>query len=167
MILCDRELKSLMRSGWLVLPCDFTLVNPASIDIRVGINIIRETPNNFTSPIYIGDSNKNHPCEVAPGEFILVETLEVISVPNGYAVDCKLKSTIARKGLDHSLAFWFDPGWHGIGTFELRNVTRFQTIPIWFGMRIAQIIVHKLAGDSEHPYQGRYQNALRVEGAKD
>ena len=87
-------------------------------------------------------------------------------MPNGYALECKLKSSLARLGLDHSLAFWFDPGWNGIGTLELRNVTRYQSIPLWFGRRIVQIILHRLSSDAEHPYAGRYQGANRVEGPK-
>jgi dCTP deaminase len=166
MILCDRDLKSLARSGWLVRPYDEKLLNPASIDIRVGQNIIREKGINHWQDQYIGDSTYDVPVQIEPGEFILVETLEEIIVPSGYSIDCKLKSTMARKGLDHSLAFWFDPGWHGIGTFELRNVTRHQTIHVWYGMCIAQIIVHRLSGAAEHPYAGRYQGAKRVELAK-
>ena len=46
MILCDRDLKSLGRTGWLVQPYDETLVNPASIDIRIGNKLIRESDHN-------------------------------------------------------------------------------------------------------------------------
>jgi dCTP deaminase len=166
MILCDRDLKTLLRAGFLLDPFDESAVNPASVDIRVGLNVIRELGINYWGDVYIGDTSREAPLAIVPGEFILVETLEKIKVPNGYAVDCKLKSTMARKGLNHSLAFWFDPGWIGVGTFELHNVTRFNNICIWYGMRIAQIVVHRLSGDAEHPYQGRYQNAKRVELAK-
>ena len=166
MILCDRDLRSLCEAGWIVNPYDPKLVNPASIDIRIGMNVIREIGINHWSDIYIGDTNREAPIILQPGEFMLVETLETLKVPNGYAVDCKLKSTMARKGLDHSLAFWFDPGWVGVGTFEIHNVSRYQNIAIWYGMAIAQIVVHRLSGDAEKPYDGRYQNARRVELAK-
>lgn len=101
-----------------------------------------------------------------PNEFVLIETYETLKVPNGYAVELKMKSSRAREGLDHSLAFWFDPGWHGVGTMELKNVSRFQNIFLKPQMRVAQIIVHRLSGDAEKPYAGRYQNASSVEGSK-
>ena len=166
MILCVRDLKSLGRTGWLVQPYDETLVNPASIDIRIGNKLIRESDHNVWITYDLGGFTERFPHILPPGHFVLIETMERIVVPNGYAIDCKLKSTRARQGFDHSLAFWFDPGWSGVGTFEVRNVTRYQALPIWPGIRFAQLIVHRLSGDAEFPYSGRYQNAVGVEQAK-
>lgn len=87
-------------------------------------------------------------------------------VPNDLAVELKLKSSRAREGFDHSLAFWFDPGWDGIGTLEIHNMNRLQTLTLEYGMRFAQIIVHKLDVPVTNPYAGRYQNATSVEAAK-
>lgn len=165
MILCDRDLKTLAKAGMLVEPYDESLVNPASIDIRIGLNIIREVRGGWKD-YYIGDSTRESPIIINPGEFILVETLEKLIVPNGYAVECRLKSSLARSGLDHLLAFWFDPGWKGVGTLELRNVTNSKEVYLWYGRPIVQIIVHRLSGDAEKPYEGRYQNATKVELSK-
>lgn len=162
MILCDRDLRALGPS--LIYPYDETLVNPASIDIRVGLQAIHETYSGWIKQD-LAELHEGAPYFIAPKDFILVETYERIMVPNGYAIELKLKSSLARAGLNHSLAFWFDPGWHGIGTFELMNVTRYHPIGIWPGMRIAQIIVHRLSGDAVKPYSGRYQGATGVEGA--
>lgn len=164
MILSDRSLRRLK----FVSPFDPALVNPASIDIRVGSEMIVEkaTGKWETVSLEMNHPNERFPYKFLPGEFALVSTLERLTVPNGYAVDLRLKSSRAREGWDHSLAFWFDPGWDGIGTMEVRNATRFQTLPLYYGLRFAQIIVHRLDKPAQKPYAGRYQKASSVEQAK-
>lgn len=167
MILCDASLRALLPR--LIKEPDYTLINPASIDIRIGENLLFETPYNNT---HTGVSfaewylDRDHPFILHPGAFVLVETYEDISVPNGYAVELKLKSSMARKGFNHSLAFWVDPGWSGILTMEVHNVTQYQQLRLEYGMRFAQIIVHRLDQDAHEPYHGRYQHAGGVEAGK-
>lgn len=156
---------SLMRLGPILLdPFDPTLVNPASIDIRVGATAVRHHP---TKPhtIRLGAFTVDNPWPMRPGDFLLVATMERISVPIEFAVDLRLKSSRAREGYDHSLAFWFDPGWNGIGTMEIKNVGD-HTIPLYPGLRIAQIIVHALDTPCERPYSGRYQGAEAAEATR-
>lgn len=159
MILSDVTLLKMLPD--LIKEPNAELVNPASIDIRIGMNA------KFDSSIGLIDvplvANRNY--EVKSHQFVLVETLEHLMVPNGFAVELRLKSTIARQGFNHSLAFWFDPGWDGIGTMEIYN-QRMTSLQIYQGMKFAQIIVHKLDHKAVHPYQGRYQNAKAVESAK-
>ena len=159
-ILCDRDLKLLMQDGLIQNP-DYSLVNPASIDIRLGAKVYRELGHGDFQALRIDDG-----LVVAPGEFVLISTYEYICVPNGYAMDLRLKSSTARLGWDHSLAFWVDPGWKGVLTMEIRNVLRYNSLTLTPGMRFAQAIVHMLSGPSDIPYQGRYQFATSVEAAK-
>lgn len=171
-ILSDTTLNSMLYQ--FVQQPDFSLVNPASIDIRIGKTIILE--NDFTSPLSKDamtdpinlehNYSSKYPYWLAPGEFALVSTYETIMVPNGYAIELKLKSSTARKGFNHSLAFWVDPGWNGILTMEIQNVLKRHHVPLWYGMRFAQLIVHTLDKQATYPYQGRYQNASQVEAAK-
>jgi dCTP deaminase len=144
---------------------DFSLVNPASIDIRIGKTIMveQQESDDFT---LVNLENRSEPYMMAPGEFILASTLERIRVPVDMALELKLKSSRARSAYNHSLAFWFDPGWDGIGTLELSNVSRFRYRPIYIGLRIGQIIYHTLDEPCIKPYSGRYQGATSVEGSK-
>lgn len=137
---------------------DHNLVNPASVDIRIGTQLKYEDDS-------VHDLTKA-PYVLAPKEFVLVSTYEHLMVPLDCAVELKLKSTRARQGYDHSLAFWFDPGWDGIGTFEISNNYRYRSIALEYGMRFAQIIVHKLDVPLVEGYSGRYQHATSVEAAK-
>src|SRR6266446_3030607 len=173
-ILSDGTLHSLLHQ--FVKESDYGLINQASIDIRIGKTIILE--KNPVSSESFGkeamgaaidlshDYTSETPFWLAPGDFALVSTYEYVMVPNGYAIELKLKSSAARKGFNHSLAFWVDPGWNGILTMEIQNVLKHHHVPLWYGMRFAQMIIHTLDKLSLFPYGGRYQNAAQAEAAK-
>lgn len=160
-ILCDYDLRDMMGRG-LVEDPDFALVNPASIDIRIGRKYILEASHGHWERGDLPDAGMT----VEPGEFLLVDTHEVFNVPNGYAVELRLKSSTARRGWDHNAALWVDPGWRGRLTMELRNVLQYNNLTLTPGRPFAQAIVHRLSGESVSPYNGRYQGAQAVEGAK-
>jgi dCTP deaminase len=159
-ILCDRDLRTLLRDGLIEEP-DFDLVNPASIDVRIGSSLLLEESYGRYVPFALGEQ-----LSIAPGDFFLTETLEKFNVPNGYAVELRMKSTTARRGWDHALAVWIDPGFRGVITLEIKNTTQFHSLLIQKGMRFAQAIVHKLSGESDNPYAGKYQDATGLEGPK-
>jgi len=160
-ILCDRDLIALLNEGLITDP-DLSLVNPASIDIRVGRNAIREISHGRWECLNI----PNDGLIVDPGEFILIDTWEKFHVPNGYVMDLRLKSSTARRGWNHSLAFFVDPGWNGHLTMEIQNLLQYNSLTLVPGQRFAQIIVYRLTGMADCPYSGKYQNATGVEGAK-
>ncbi len=162
-ILCDVDLEELMRRG-LIEEADYELLNPASIDIRVGRTAQVETCFGRTFEKQIIPTTG---LWLQPGDFALVDTWETFNVPNGYAMDLRLKSSTARRGFDHSLAFWVDPGWKGVLTMEVKNVLQYNPLCLVPGARFAQVVVHQLSGLSAKPYDGRYQDATAVEGAKD
>ena len=156
MILSSRDIY--YRLNDLVIPADDKLINPASLDIKLGGQLIQENGNLV--------SILRTPYMLEPGEFVLVETYEIIKVPIDLAVELRLKSSIARQGYNHSLAFWFDPGWEGIGTLEIQNINREKKLPLQEGMRFAQLIFHKLNSIPLAPYGGKYQWAQGVQGAR-
>lgn len=169
MILCDASLRTLLPK--LIKEPDYSLINPASVDIRIGKSMLLEYRtgselNGMEAAWRSAPLDEITSYCLMPREFVLVETYEHIMVPNGYAVELKLKSSMARQGFNHSLAFWIDPGWDGILTMEITNVTRYHTLKLIYGMRFAQIIVHRLDQDAHEPYNGRYQHAGGVQNAR-
>lgn len=156
-VLSDTTLRQ--RIHELIPNPDPLLINPASIDIRVGQYLKYEHESTW-------DLMTQGPYILQPKEFVLCSTLEHLMVPNDLAMELKLKSSMARLGFDHSLAFWFDPGWSGIGTMEIHNMNRLQSLTLTHGMRFAQCIYHKLDVPATNPYKGKYQNASSVEAAK-
>jgi len=161
MILPYQELMKRGLAGELLDPFNPEMVNPASIDICIGNTIMfHDTECNIST------RTKEFPVLLEPGGFMLISTLERLKVPMDCAMDLRLKSSRARAGYDHALAFWFDPGWDGIGTLEIKNIG-YDNLPIYPGLRIGQIIYHRLMEPCAKPYEGRYQAATSVEGAKD
>ena len=155
-ILSSRDIQYRLSS--LVLPADDKLINPASLDIRLGAQLIQEDGTLV--------SILRTPYMLEPGEFVLVETYEIITVPMDLAVELRLKSSIARQGYNHSLAFWFDPGWSGRGTMEIQNINRQKELPLYEGMKFAQLIFHKLNSVPLEPYGGKYQWTQGVQAAR-
>lgn len=165
-ILADYDIHELMRDGLLIHSVTnavpFEQINPASVDVSIGGTAIVERGYGHKEEVQIHQEGLT----VEPGEMLLVGTDEVISVPNGYVVDLRLKSTSARLGWDHNAALWVDPGFRGIITLELRNCNRYTPLILKRGQRIAQAVVHRMTRLASKPYNGRYQNATGVEGPK-
>jgi len=163
MILSDRELKPLMRT--LVGHEDMDFLNPASIDICIGETA--EIDFGKFDAVDLRSYTKKHPYLLRAQQFANIATFETITVPKLYAVDLRLKSSRAREGYNHSLAFWVDPGWSGVLTMEIQNVLLARTLPLYPGLRIAQIIVHELSSLPVNPYCGKYNNATTVQRSKE
>ena len=164
MILSDASLAFHLHT-FIPVGADIGLVNPSSIDIRIGKHMKLEQPDGFVS-IDMTEYSQASPLIFPAQGFALVDTYETLAVPNGYVIELKLKSSRAREGWSHLLAFHFDPGWYGIGTMEIQNVNRWHALPIWYGMRFGQILIHTLDQKAIKPYTGRYQNATEVQTSK-
>ena len=127
-------------------------INGASIDLTLGDTIqVEEVPPVGGALVDLKDKEAPHFREVrldsigyamAPGEFLLAHTEQVFHLPNGVAGEYKLKSSLARAGLNHALAGWCDPGWHGSQlTLELQNTTRYHQLLLRPGMKIGQVVL--------------------------
>jgi dCTP deaminase len=169
MILCDWQIQARCDGG-MVTPFDPELVNPASLDVRLGDRLMIEVEHTAELQILgISHHTQADPYYLAPGEFCLAETIETFNLPDQIAAQFMLKSSRARSGLEHLMAGYCDPGWHGSKlTLELHNSRRFHSIPIWPGMKIGQMVFHQM---SETPFKsyavtGRYNNDQRVTGSR-
>ena len=90
-----------------------------------------------------------------PGEFVLGQTLERITVGNQLLGRLDGKSSLGRLGLlIHSTAGYVDPGWVGNLTLELGNVARLP-IALYPGMKIGQISFHRMSTSVDRPYGSR------------
>lgn len=161
-------------------------VNSASIDIQLGNKILieRTDPHLYQK----GDlkrvtlRNKDHlhmiewdlvregPYILFPGEFILAHSIEIFNLPNNISAEYKLKSSMARIGLDHLNAGWCDAGWHGsVLTLELKNCCRNHEIVLQAGDLIGQVIFfshEEVPDENSYAARGRYNNDKSVSGAK-
>lgn len=169
MILCDLEIRALCEEG-LVDPYHPELVNPASLDVRLGPNIMVEVEDDpelrrFSLHGYTED----RPFLLPPGEFILAETIETFFFPSFLAGQFALKSSRARAGVEHLMAGYCDPGWQGSKlTLELQNARQLHPIKLWPGMRIGQIVFHRMSQTPAEDYSivGHYNFDQSVTAAK-
>jgi len=167
-ILADYEIVTLARRG-LVSPYDPELVNPASLDVRLGENLLIELPDTpALAPYSIAGHTKEKPFMLQPHEFVLSETMEEFNFPDSIAGQLALKSSRAREGIEHLLAGYIDPGYKGRLTLELQNARSLHAVPLWPGMRIAQIVFHKMSmlPGKSYALTGRYQGDTAVQASK-
>jgi len=178
MLLSYTELMELVEQG--VISADPALVNGASIDVRLDRQLLVERTHFGSMPI-VDLSEKEAPgmvgCEMAesgfllqPGQFILASTMETFNLPNDIACEFKLKSSVARAGLNHALAGWCDPLWHNAKlTLELKNSCEHHALLLKHGMKIGQMIFYRVDPvPYEHSYavKGRYNHTTEVTGSK-
>ncbi len=167
-ILCDHEIFNLAKRG-LVTPFHQELVNPASLDVRLGENLLVEMPQSpALLPYSIAGHSQENPFMLQPHEFILSETMEEFKLPDCVAGQLALKSSRAREGIEHLLAGYIDPGYEGRLTLELQNARAMHPVALWPGMRIAQIVFHKMSmlPGKSYALTGRYQNDTAVQASK-
>jgi len=164
MILPDHEIHQLCAAG-MVEPFDPALVNPASLDVRLGGSLLIESAESrkmASYPFHL--HSEADPYLMTPGQFVLAPTLEFVRVPDTCNAQFVLKSSRAREGIEHLLAGYLDPGFHGVITLELHNSRQLHAVPIWPEMRIGQLVFNQMLSTPKRSYAvtGRYQGDTTV-----
>jgi len=170
----DRTLIEYCNHSALVTPYDPALVNPASIDLRLGASYrlpdlgwsLRSVTVNtqwceaLTMPV--------DGIELPPGAFILCCTLETVAIPRHASAALYSKSSTGRIGLEHLHAGWIDPGFCGQLTLEFKNVAPWPILLVP-GRRYMQMVVYDLVEPPARDYSqtGRYQNQQGATPAKE
>ncbi len=181
MLLSDKDIREAQASGKIDIdPWDETLLQPASMDLRLGrkirvfrnsrvpyIDVKQELPD-LTELVEIDEVN---PFFLHPSEFALGVIYERICLSPSIAARLDGKSSLGRLGLlVHSTAGWVDPGWRGHLTLELSNVSSLP-ISLYYQMKISQISFMELSTPSEHPYgsgslESKYQDQAAPEPSR-
>ena len=111
-----------------------------------------------------------HGVTLFPGQFMLAQSIEVFNLPNNVSAEYKLKSSMARVGLEHLTAGWADAGWsNSVLTLELKNMTQHHPIRIRPGDTIGQMTFfehEEVPQDRSYSTRGRYNGDISVSGAK-
>jgi len=160
--LVDWQIKRRCWLEALVSPYNPEQLNPASYDVLIGPTILRETRPGDSRGNWAEVDIKGGAYILAPGEFILASTLEVVDIPHDLEAIFCLKSSRGREGYDHALAAYIDPGFKGRVTLELHNMNRFHPLEVVAGMRIGQLRFSKLAETPRKTYDqtGRYHGDM-------
>jgi dCTP deaminase len=161
-VLSDHTIKEEIEAGRIVVsPYDPGLIQPSSIDVRVDSKFrvfhnarypyidVRKSMEDLTELVEISDSE---PFVLHPGEFVLGQTLESITLPGDIVARLEGKSSLGRLGLlIHSTAGFVDPSFKGNLTLELSNVANLP-ITIYYGMPIGQISFMRMDRPVDQPY---------------
>jgi dCTP deaminase len=166
----DSALRSWSAPGG-VAPYDPAMINPASIDLRLG-NTIRVPRWEWTlessrgamwdrvraglipegeSPYWSApEAFTTH--VLFPGDFALCCTLETVTMPPDATGMLFLKSSAGRLGFEHLHAAYIDPGFSGTITLEICNVAPWP-LELVAGMRIVQLALLRNDAAPESPYR--------------
>lgn len=171
MIWNDQQLLDACVAMNIVTPFDPYLINPASIDLRLGTSYRRPDrvwdlhpgawtlttePPTWGPEAYIIDEEL-----LLPGEFILCCSLETVHLPNDACGILYSKSSTGRRGLEHMHAGYIDPGFCGQLTFEFHNVAPWP-IRLVPGQRVMQMCIQQMLAPAVRDYSvtGRYQHQV-------
>lgn len=151
MVKSDRWIRAWAENGGSV-PFDPEHVNPASYDITLG--------NHWICPTREPEEFECGEIHLFPGEVVLATTQEMIQMPRDVVGDLKLKSSLGRLWLNHSLSGWIDCNFRGQVTLELHNLGPYPR-KLVSGMRVAQIVFFQMEEPPEVAYgekgKGHYQ----------
>mgnify|MGYP003338991775 FL=1 len=168
-VLPDWMIRAAALQG-MISPFREEQLNPASYDLLLGDELLIESAEGPELKRYpLADHDERRPYLLVPGQFVLAHTQETFALPDWVSAQFLLKSSRAREGLQHLLAGWCDPGWHGsVLTLELKNVRQLQPVRLWPGMKIGQMVFHQMAAAPDRSYAktGRYNGDSRVAGSR-
>ncbi len=174
-LLSYNELVVLAESG-VITNVSRDSINASSIDIHLAPEILIEEPGmkrvdyRARQPL---NMRRASPSEIllAPGDFILASSVEQFNLPPTISAQYRLKSSMARIGLEHLNAGHADAGWNGsVLTLELKNVTQYHTILLRPGDAIGQMVFFRHAAvpdDRSYAARGRYNNDRSVSSIKE
>jgi dCTP deaminase len=176
-LLSYTEICELIEQG-VIENSNFNLVNSASLDIRLSNEIMKEHPveEEFYRTVSLAHrtplamEKKSLPYLLLPNEFILGSSFEIFHLPNDISAEYKLKSSMARIGLEHLNAGWCDAGWNNsVLTLELKNMTQRHAIELNYKDKIGQIVFFRhteVPGQKSYAVRGRYNGDKTVQGMK-
>ena len=168
MILSDWQITARCNGG-MVSPFDPALVNPASLDVRLGDTLLIESAESpKLVPYPLAGHTEQNPYLLRPGQFVLACTVETFHLPDDIAAQFMLKSSRAREGIEHLMAGYADPGFNGVMTLELHNSRQLHPVALWPGMKIGQMVFHQMAATPQRSYAvtGRYNGDSTVQASR-
>lgn len=175
--LSDVSIMEAMERGHLTIdPWDEKLLQPSSVDVTLGTSWL--IPMDLPSPVSVRlrdgaytelEVNK---FTLAPGQFVLATTHEVVTLGTNIAAKFEGKSSLGRLGvMTHITAGFIDPGFSGQITLELLNVSRWD-LTFDTGIKIGQLVFTHLdtpasEGYGANKWGSRYQGQRKATGAKE
>ena len=184
MALSNKEIKEEINNNIIINPYNEDNLQVNSYDVTLGENFYREvessrnndvyniwdeedvkrvwkleTAEQFKEPYVPGISTNDKVIWIKPLERILAHTQEFIGGKNRITTMMKARSSLGRSFISVCLCAGLgDIGYTNRWTLEITNHSRFYTIPLVVGRRIAQIVFfHTGETSSSYTDKGKYQ----------
>lgn len=150
----------LIEQKKLVENVDENNIQPSGVDLRVKV-VYRLKNGGYlgvkdrrTPDIEVVDKEVGRKVVLNPNEFVLVETMEKVNMPNDISAIILPRSSLFRCGASLHTAV-VDPGYIGTLTFGMKNLSQFP-FEIEIGSKIGQIVFEEVKGNTKL-YNGKYQ----------
>lgn len=160
-MLVDKEIIEAYENKEIeITPFDQKRVTSGSYYLRLGKIILTPKPGQIIrldgddDPIYERFDISKDPYILEPGQFVLGQTLEIISIKNNIGMFIDGRTTLARLGLTiHQSATFIQPGHtKSIITLEIFNAGNFQ-IELKNGIDIAKGIFFRSKNEAQIGYK--------------
>lgn len=168
-VLVKRQIIERVKSGSLAFKpeLDSLQVQGHSVDLRLGFTFMIPkiwTPGDHgreavtLDPLHsIGSSHfdvveleQGQHFDLLPNEYILVSSLETITIPKDLMAVLYPRSSVNRRGLSVDLTGIIDAGYSGKLILPVRNNTRSQTVRLYPGERFCQLVFQQLSEEVDN-----------------
>lgn len=102
--------------------------------------------------------------DLLPHEYILVSTFESVKLPSNIMAVLYPRSSTNRKGMSLDLTGIIDAGYEGQLILPIRNNTQSQTVRLFPGERLCQIVFEELSDSVEH--KSKYHKKDVIDGVQ-
>jgi dCTP deaminase len=183
MILTKTKISERIKIGTLKFSpaLDTFQLRPHAVDLRLGYTFLIPKSWHITSKgreaLSIDHFDKKRPeyfeiieleqgqyFELLPGEYVIVSTLEKITMPKDVMAILYPRSSVNRRGLSVDLTGIVDCGYEGQLAVPVRNNTAHQTIRLYPGERFCQIVFEE-TGEEITDTTNRYSKKDIIHGA--
>jgi deoxycytidine triphosphate deaminase len=162
MLLSRQKILELVKGKNLIENFDESCVESAGYDLRVG------RAYKLESDSHLGVKERRNPkvreieferYNLILGEYLLIETIEKVNIPDNILARILPRSTLFRCGCSLITAI-VDPGYKGTLTMGLKNLSEFN-FEFEKGSRVAQIVFENV-DEKTKGYNGKYQGGKVV-----
>ena len=165
MLLCDREIKELVRTHGLIEGFSEARLSSYGYDLALSKNFLIPQLNyevSIVDPLNLKVKFRDFTgdfCIIPPNSFILGCSLEWLNMPNDLTGICQGRSTYARCGIITNTTP-LEAGWRGRVTIEISSTNQLPS-KVYANKGIVQVLFLKGGSLPDRTYTekgGRYQN---------
>ena len=157
-VLSGKQILNLVKEGKLVIkPFEPTLVQPATLDLRVGSKVLASPLSAEIHGMVVELTEKEPSYKIHSGQMVGVLSYEKMELPLDICGRFGIRSTLARKGINAFGGLQLDPGWRGRLNLNLLNVGP-EPIIISLHDPLFSVEFQKLEEPAEDGYSGSYQD---------